>query len=51
MEPVQDYLAGLYLASVPDSSKAVKVFASEEDAKQAFAKGEISARTPIRVLG
>jgi DNA-directed RNA polymerase beta' subunit len=50
MEPEQDYLAGLFLASVPDSSKSVRVFANEEEAKLAFARGEISARTPIRIL-
>lgn len=50
MEPMQDYLAGLYLASVPDPSEPVKVFANEEEAKRAFARGEIGARTPVRIL-
>lgn len=50
LEPMQDYLAGLYLASVPDPQQEVKVFASEQEAKNAYARGEISARTPIRIL-
>lgn len=50
LEPVQDYLAGLYLASTPNPKEPVRTFASEEDAKKAYARGEISARTPIRVL-
>jgi DNA-directed RNA polymerase beta' subunit len=49
LEPVQDYLAGLYLASVP-KDEPVKSFASLEEAKKAFARGEISIRTPIRIL-
>jgi DNA-directed RNA polymerase beta subunit len=50
LEPVQDYLAGLYLASTPKSGEAVRTFASAEEAKAAYARGEISARTPIRIL-
>lgn len=49
MEPMQDYLIGLYLATKPDLTKAVKVFNTVDEAKKAFARGEISARTPIRI--
>ena len=50
LEPMQDYLAGLYLASTPDTDETVQTFASEEEARRAFAQGKINARTPIRIL-
>jgi len=50
LEPNQDYLAGLFLASMPDPKEEVKTFANEEEARKAYARGEISARTPIRIL-
>lgn len=50
LEPVQDYVAGLYLASVPDADQPVKTFATKDEAKRAYARGEIGARTPIRIL-
>jgi DNA-directed RNA polymerase beta' subunit len=49
LEPMQDYLIGLYLATKPDLTKAVKTFNTVDEAKKAFARGEISARTPIRI--
>lgn len=49
-EPQQDYVAGLHLAGKMDPSKPVKTFATAEDAKLAYLKGEISARTPVRIL-
>jgi len=49
-EPVQDYAAGLYLATAKDSRQAVQTFKSVEDAKRAYAKGLLSARTPIRIV-
>jgi len=49
LEPVQDYVAGLYLASTPNMKEPVRTFATPEDAKRAYARGEISARTPIRI--
>lgn len=50
LEPTQDYLAGLYLASRPDKREATKTFDTVAEARKAFAKGEISLRTPIRIL-
>jgi DNA-directed RNA polymerase beta subunit len=50
LEPRQDFLLGLYLGAKPDESKKVVTFKSAEDAKKAFAKGEITARTPIRII-
>jgi len=49
-EPMQDYLAGLYLASTPDMEEPVRTFATEEEARRAFTRGDINARTPIRIL-
>lgn len=49
-EPVQDYLAGLHLATTPDPKQRLQVFHSEEEAKAAYKRGDISARTPIRIL-
>lgn len=49
-EPVQDYTAGLYLAGKKDDKQPVKVFLTADDAKSAYARGEITAQTPIRVL-
>lgn len=50
IEPMQDYLAGLYLASTPDDQQKPRTFATKEDAERAFARGEITMRTPIRIL-
>ncbi len=50
LEPVQDYLAGLYLASSPNTKEPVRTFVNETEARRAFARGEINARTPIRIL-
>lgn len=49
LEPMQDYLAGLYLASRPDMKEETRTFESLDDARKAFARGEISLRTPIRI--
>lgn len=50
LEPRQDFLAGLYVATQPDDRQPVQVFPSEEAAKAAYRRGEISARTPIRII-
>lgn len=50
LEPVQDYLAGLYLAAKPDAKQPVQVFQTLEDAKKAFRDGKITVRTPIQIL-
>ena len=50
IEPMQDYLAGLYLATRPDDKQKVVTFDNAEAAKEAYQRGEISARTPIRIL-
>lgn len=50
LEPVQDYTAGLYLASVPNEREPVRTFATADEARNAYARGEIGARTPIRIL-
>ncbi len=50
MLPMQDYIAGMYLASQMNANEPVKTFQTVQDAKRAYARGEISARTPIRVL-
>lgn len=49
-EPVQDYTAGLYLATKPDRRQPLRTFTSLQEAKKAYARGEISARTPIRII-
>jgi len=49
-EPTQDYTAGLYLAGKKDDRQKPKVFLTAEDAKSAYARGEIGAQTPIRIL-
>jgi intein/homing endonuclease len=50
MLPMQDYIAGMYLASQINTNEPVKTFQTVQDAKRAYARGDISARTPIRVL-
>ncbi len=50
LEPTQEFLAGLYLASQKDSAKPVRYFASAEDAKRAYARGEIGVQDPIHIL-
>ena len=50
LEPVQDYLAGLYLATRPKKGEKVQAFPTLEAAQRAFAKGEISMGTPIRIM-
>ena len=49
-EPDMDYVAGLYLATRPDTSQKERVFLTAAQAKAAFKAGEISARTPIRII-
>lgn len=49
-DPKQDYVAGLYLATQRDDSRPVKEFATEDEAIKAYARGEISARDPVRIL-
>jgi DNA-directed RNA polymerase beta' subunit len=49
-EPVQDYLHGLYLATRPDPKQTPRTFPSAAAAKAAYARGEITARTPIRIV-
>lgn len=48
LEPTQDYLAGLYLASQANE-KPVRHFNSMAEAKEAFKRGEISARDRIDI--
>ncbi len=50
LEPTQEFLAGLYLASQKDHSKPPKIFATAEDAKKAYARGEIGIRDPVQIL-
>ena len=49
LEPMQDYLAGLYLATRPRAKEKSVTFSSLDDARRAFSKGEISLGTPIRI--
>jgi hypothetical protein len=49
-EPMQDYTAGLYLAGKLDPGQKAVTFATVDEAKAAYARGLINARTPIRVL-
>jgi DNA-directed RNA polymerase subunit beta' len=49
-EPQQDYVAGLHLAGKMDTKQPVRTFITAEDAKTAYLKGEIGARTPIRII-
>ncbi len=48
-EPTQEFLAGLYLASQKNDKKA-RVFLTADDAKKAFARGEIGVRDPITII-
>jgi DNA-directed RNA polymerase beta subunit len=50
LEPVQDYIAGLYSATRPDLKQEVKIFPDAQAAKAAYARGEIRANTPIKIL-
>ncbi len=50
LEPTQEFLAGLYLASKKDENRPPKVFATAEDAKKAYARGEIGIRDPVHIL-
>jgi DNA-directed RNA polymerase beta subunit len=50
MEPMQEYLAGLYLATKKDDQKPVRTFITREDAKKAYARGEIGIRDPVQIL-
>jgi DNA-directed RNA polymerase beta subunit len=49
-EPTQDYTMGLYLAGKLDPKQKTVTFANAKEAKAAYAKGLINARTPIRIL-
>lgn len=51
LEPTQEFLAGLYLASQKDEKKPTRTFATAEDAKRAYARGEIGVRDPIEIVG
>jgi hypothetical protein len=49
-EPTQDYTMGLYLAGKMDPTQKTVTFANAQEAKAAYARGLINARTPIRIL-
>lgn len=49
-EPTQDYTLGLHLAGKMDPSQKPVTFANAQEAKAAYARGLINARTPIRIL-
>lgn len=49
-EPTQDYTMGLYLAGKMDPKQKPVTFANAAEAKAAYARGLINARTPIRLL-
>lgn len=49
--PNQDHALGLYRASVDRNDEVrEKVYATLEDAKRAFARGEINIDTPVRIM-
>ena len=48
--PIREYLMGLNIATQAPKGQAVKVFKTLAEAKRAFAKGELEATTPIRIL-
>ncbi len=49
--PGQDYAGGLYAATQPPSSgRAVRTFATIEDLKRAYARGDVGIDEPARVL-
>ena len=48
--PSKEQIFGLYALTKPMSSKPVKVYNSVDEAKAAFARGEIAANDPIEVL-
>lgn len=49
-EPTQDYTMGLYMAGKMDPTQKTVTFANAKEAKAAYARGLINARTPIRIL-
>lgn len=54
-KPGQQYLAGLYhatkLANPDDKKRTERVFRSQADAVAAYKRGEITAETPIAIVG
>ncbi len=50
LEPSQEFLAGLYLASQKDHKKPTRTFATKADAMAAYTRGEIGARDPVQIL-
>lgn len=50
LEPTQEFLAGLYLASQKDNHKPPRVFATKADAMAAYTRGEIGVRDPVQIL-
>ncbi len=50
IKPFQDYLAGLYLASTPNKKENIVIFKTKDEAIKAYHRGDITARTPIRIL-
>ena len=49
-KPRQEYVQGLYLATQPVKGRPQKQFRTREEARQAYARGEIAADTPIDVM-
>lgn len=51
-KPTQEPLAGLYLLSKEaDRTRPAKTFLTEDEAVEAFRKGEISVDSPVRIVG
>ncbi len=50
LEPQQDYVVGLHLASQIDHSKPVRHFSTAADARAAYRRGEIGLQDPIKIL-
>lgn len=50
-KPMQDYIAGLYMATEVDNRKPARKFSSREEAIAAYKKGEIGPRDPIEIQG
>jgi hypothetical protein len=48
--PSMEMSFGLYQLTKPPSKKPVKTFATQKDAKAAYARGEIGATDPVNIL-
>lgn len=49
--PSQEYIAGTYHATTARSDRRPRTFATADDARRAYARGEIDVSDPVEILG